>query len=54
MDPEGPDATALIKLLVAHHVAVTSTLPVFEGAVAGRQTSIGSIEVGKNADLVVI
>ncbi len=36
MDPEGPEATALIKLLVDHHVAVTSTLPVFEGAVAGR------------------
>jgi imidazolonepropionase-like amidohydrolase len=36
MDPEGPEATALIKLLVDHHVAVTSTLPVFEGSVAGR------------------
>ena len=36
MDPEGPEATALIKLLVDHHVAVTSTLPVFEGDVAGR------------------
>ncbi len=30
MDPNGPEATALIKLLVDHHVAVTSTLPVFE------------------------
>jgi imidazolonepropionase-like amidohydrolase len=30
MDPNGPDATALIKLLIDHHVAVTSTLPVFE------------------------
>jgi imidazolonepropionase-like amidohydrolase len=30
MDPDGPDATALIKLLVDHHVAITSTLPVFE------------------------
>jgi imidazolonepropionase-like amidohydrolase len=36
MDPEGPDAARLIQLLVSHHVAVTSTLPVFEGAVAGR------------------
>jgi Amidohydrolase family len=26
----------LIQLLVAHHVALTSTLPVFEGDVAGR------------------
>jgi imidazolonepropionase-like amidohydrolase len=29
-DPEGPEATALIKDLVAHHVAITSTLPAFE------------------------
>jgi imidazolonepropionase-like amidohydrolase len=36
MDPEGPDAAKLIQLLVSHHVAVTSTLPVFEGDVAGR------------------
>ena len=30
MDPDGPDAKALIAILVAKHVAVTSTLPVFE------------------------
>ncbi|MEA3105702.1 MAG: hypothetical protein QOI88_307 [Gammaproteobacteria bacterium] len=36
MDPEGPDAAKLIELLVSHHVAVTSTLPIFEGDVAGR------------------
>ena len=30
MTPDSPAATALIKDLVAHHVAVTSTLPVFE------------------------
>jgi len=30
MDPDGPEAKALIALLVAKHVAVTSTLPVFE------------------------
>ena len=30
MDPDGADAKALIALLVKHHVAVTSTLPVFE------------------------
>jgi imidazolonepropionase-like amidohydrolase len=30
MDPDGPEAAALMKLLVDHHVAVTSTLPVFE------------------------
>jgi imidazolonepropionase-like amidohydrolase len=31
MDPDGPAAKALIALLVSKHVAVTSTLPVFEG-----------------------
>ena len=30
MSPESPEAKALIKLLVLHHVAITSTLPVFE------------------------
>ncbi len=30
MDPDGSDAKSLIADLVAHHVAVTSTLPVFE------------------------
>src|SRR4051794_17888027 len=29
MDPAGPEAQALIQLLVQHHVAITSTLPVF-------------------------
>jgi imidazolonepropionase-like amidohydrolase len=28
MDPDGPEAKALIRLLIQHHVAVTSTLPV--------------------------
>ena len=36
MDPDGPEAARLIQLLVSHHVAVTSTLPVFEGDLAGR------------------
>jgi hypothetical protein len=31
MDPNGPEAGALIIKLVAAHVAITSTLPVFEG-----------------------
>ncbi|QMV18952.1 amidohydrolase family protein [Granulicella sp. 5B5] len=30
MTPDTPEAKALIKLLVDHHVAVTSTLPVFQ------------------------
>ena len=33
MKPGSPQANALIKLLVDHHVAVTSTLPVFEQSV---------------------
>lgn len=33
---DGPGVTALIRLLVSHHVAVTSTLPVFELYVPGR------------------
>jgi imidazolonepropionase-like amidohydrolase len=37
MDPDGPEASKLIALLVSHHVAVTSTLPVFEAFMkAGR------------------
>jgi imidazolonepropionase-like amidohydrolase len=36
MDPDGADAAKLIALLVSHHVAVTSTLPVFESDVPGR------------------
>ncbi|MBS0389233.1 MAG: amidohydrolase family protein, partial [Proteobacteria bacterium] len=36
LDVNGPAVTALIKLLIAHHVAVTSTLPVFELYVPGR------------------
>jgi imidazolonepropionase-like amidohydrolase len=30
MDPDGEKAAALIRDLIAHHVAITSTLPVFE------------------------
>ena len=36
MDPAGADAKALIEKLVSKHVAVTSTLPVFENLVPGR------------------
>jgi imidazolonepropionase-like amidohydrolase len=37
MAPESPEAKDLIDTLVKHHVAITSTLPVFEGeAGAGR------------------
>ncbi len=36
MDPNGPEAAALIKLLVDHHVAITSTLPVFQSYVPNQ------------------
>ena len=36
MTPDSPEAAALIKLLIAHHVAITSTLPVFEANLAGK------------------
>ena len=36
MDPDGPEATKLFGLLVAHHVAITSTLTVIEGRMPGR------------------
>jgi hypothetical protein len=36
MTPDSPEAASLIKLLVDHHVAITSTLPVFEANLAGK------------------
>jgi imidazolonepropionase-like amidohydrolase len=36
LDPKGSEAQRLFKTLVAHHVAITSTLPVFEHSVPGR------------------
>jgi imidazolonepropionase-like amidohydrolase len=36
MDVEGPEIQGTIRDLVAHHVAITSTLPVFEGFVPNR------------------
>ncbi|MGB8634480.1 MAG: amidohydrolase family protein [Rhodanobacteraceae bacterium] len=36
MDPESAEASSLFKDLVDHHVAITSTLPVFEGMVPQR------------------
>ena len=38
MTPNGDQAKALIALLIAHHVAVTSTLPVFESASPSYRT----------------
>lgn len=36
MDTSGQEAEDLINLLIQHHVAITSTLPVFEDSVPGR------------------
>jgi hypothetical protein len=36
MDPNGPEAKALFDVLIAHHVAITSTMSVFEADVPGR------------------
>lgn len=36
MDPHGREAKDLIDTLVRHHVAITSTLPVFEALIPGR------------------
>jgi len=38
LDIHGPQVQALIQDLVSHHVAVTSTLPVFEVSMPGRPT----------------
>jgi imidazolonepropionase-like amidohydrolase len=35
MDPKGPEARDLIATLINHHVAITSTLPVFESMAGG-------------------
>jgi len=35
MDPGTPEAKDLINTLISHHVAITSTLPVFEGDLGG-------------------
>ncbi|MEK6399038.1 MAG: amidohydrolase family protein, partial [Terriglobus sp.] len=36
MTPDSPEASALIRLLVSKHVALTSTLPVFEANLPGK------------------
>jgi len=36
IEPDGAEAKALIESLVAHHVAITSTLPVFEHSIPNR------------------
>ncbi len=40
MAPENPEAKDLIDTLVKHHVAITSTLPVFEGEAGGGRPPV--------------
>lgn len=40
MAPDTPEAKDLINLLVSHHVAITSTLPVFEGDLGGGRPPV--------------
>lgn len=40
MDPAGPEAKDLIATLIQHHVAITSTLPVFEGDAGGGRPPV--------------
>jgi imidazolonepropionase-like amidohydrolase len=40
MEPEGPEAKDLISTLIKHHVAITSTLPVFEGDAGGGRPPV--------------
>src|SRR5271155_5499736 len=40
MPPDGPEARDLIDTLVKHHVAITSTLPVFEGDAGGGRPPV--------------
>ena len=42
MDPDSPESAALIRTLVAHHVALTSTLPVFEAFMDPRHLPLRS------------
>ncbi|MGO9000011.1 MAG: amidohydrolase family protein [Polyangiaceae bacterium] len=41
--PDGPEAKALIRTLVTHHVALTSTLPVFEQLLPKRPQDLRGI-----------
>jgi len=40
MDPDGPEAKNLFATLIAHHVAITSTLPVFEAEMGGGRPAV--------------
>ena len=58
MDPNGSDAKGLIEDLVAHHVAVTSTLPVFEQMVPNhsplRPQAMATLSPQANHDYMLL
>jgi imidazolonepropionase-like amidohydrolase len=43
LDPDGPELTQLIRTLVSHHVAITSTLPTFEQRIPKRKQDLRGI-----------
>ncbi|HEY2509950.1 MAG TPA: amidohydrolase family protein [Polyangiaceae bacterium] len=45
LDPESPEVKGLLHTLVSHHVAVTSTLPVFEQGIPGRKQDLRGISL---------
>ena len=48
MDPDTPEAKDLINTLVSHHVAITSTLPVFEGDLGGGRPLAAAAGPGRD------
>ncbi len=59
MDPSGPEAKDLIATLVGHHVAITSTLPVFEGDLGGgrpvlRQQALDAMTPQAREDVFLV
>jgi imidazolonepropionase-like amidohydrolase len=59
MDPSTPEAKDLISTLISHHVAITSTLPVFEGDLGGgrpllRQHSLEAMSPQSREDFFLM
>ncbi len=59
MAPESPEAKDLIDTLVKHHVAITSTLPVFEGDAGGgrpplRQQALDAMTPEAREDFFIL
>lgn len=59
MDPSSPEAKDLINSLISHHVAITSTLPVFEGDLGGgrpplRQQAVEAMTLQAREDFFLL